>query len=493
MLMPALLPENLLFYQVAETEEQLLEMLEANPTDLVYFFEACCDDETWCVTHPLFMKQILIWLTRQVFRTKLRISLGRIAAKALQKHFQNLVNWVPINVIFELADGKKAVNSLLFQGISPFFYELIRTNFFEKKQITVSLIPARLDEFKIIQEYVYTGEVKELWRIQENEILKILQLARFYQLPELSRACEELYLRYISVGNYMGYMDLSEQHGLELVRQKCCELFNSLQTALIFTPVGTHDLICEFTVSTATTLDQFRAWSQYVTYFIAGSQAMEDLNVVLLLQQCPRLLSIDIGNSREFSSHILQLHRFKELVLAGCLWLQDQPFKKIVAAFPQLEKLDLTSCSQITSMGWGELIKLPRLSSLNLARCDALDDEAFGLILASARHLHELVISECRGLTKAGFHALAASKEPLDRLDLGRTGLDDSSLLEITSRIQSLSSLDLTRCQNLTEQGILDAIKNAPSLVEVYLEHTAIGEKALQDLKQLKPNLHLHH
>ena len=440
MLMPALLPESLLFYQVAETEEQLLEMLEANPTDLVYFFEACCDDETWCITHPVFIKKILVWLTNQVFRTNLRISLGEIAAKAVQKHFQNLVIWVPTNIIFELADDTKAVSSLLFQGISPFFYELIRTNCFEKRERNVSLTPTRIAEFKIIQEYVYTGEVKELWRIQENEILKILQLARFYQLPELSRTCEELYLRYISVSNYMDYMALSEQQGLELVRKKCCELFNSLQTALIFTPVGTHELICEFTVSTATTLDQLKAWSQYVTHFIAGSLVMEDLNVVLLLQQCPRLLSIDIGNTREFSSHILQLHRFKELVLSGCLWLQDQPFKKIVAAFPQLEKLDLTSCSQITPMGWGELTKLPRLSSLSLARCDTLDDEAFGLILASARHLHELVISECRGLGKASFHTLATSKQPLDRLDLGRTELDDANLLEITSRIQSLSS-----------------------------------------------------
>lgn len=489
MLMPALLPENLSIYQVAETEAQLLEMLEANPIDLVYFFEACCDDETWCITHPVFIKRVLAWLTGQVFSKKLRIFYGKIAAKSIQKHFHNLVQWIPQNVIFEFADGKRVINSLLFQGISPFFYDLILTNCFEKEENTVSLTSVSLADFMIIQEYVYTGGVKELWRLQENEILKILQLARFTQLPDLAKFCEELYLRYISVKNYMDYMALSEKQGLELVRKKCCELFNSLQSALIVTPVGTQALICEFTVSTATTLEQLKAWSHYVTYFIAGVQVMEDLDVILLLQQCPRLLSIDIGKTREFSNHFLQLHRFKELVLSGCLWLQDQTFKKIVASFPQLEKLDLTSCSQLTAMGWGELTKLPRLSSLNLSRCDALDDESFRLILASARHLHELVLNECRGLTKASFHALAMSKQPLDRLDLGRTGVDDANLLEITLRVQSLSTIDLTRCQNLTEQGIYDALKIAPSLSEVCLVHTAIGEKALEDLKQLKPHL----
>jgi hypothetical protein len=188
---------------------------------------------------------------------------------------------------------------------------------------------------------------------------------------------------------------------------------------------------------------------------------------------------------------MLQLQRFKDLVLSGCSWLQDQTFKKLVAAFPQLEKLDLTSCSQITSMGWGELTKLPRLNSLILAKCDALNDEAFGLILAAARHLNELVLSECRNLTKASFHLLAASKQSFHHLDLGRTELADADLLEITTRIRSLNSLDLTRCQNLTEQGIFDALKNAPSLTEVYLAHTAIGEKALEDLKQLNQHLRL--
>ncbi|MBA3237918.1 MAG: BTB/POZ domain-containing protein [Parachlamydiaceae bacterium] len=489
MLMPALLPERLSLYEAAESEERLLDLLEKNHSDLIYFFEACCDDETWCDTHPLFIKKIIDWITSQILSGILRVDLAKIAAKALQKHYYNLKSFVPKNIFFELEDDLVAINSLLFQGISPSFYDLIRTNCFEMNKIKASLKPTRSFEFKIIQEYIYTGEVKELWRLEESQILRVLQLARFYQLQDLSKDCEELYLRYISINNYMDYMAFSQQQNLMLIREKCCALSNSLQSALIFTSLGAQDLACEFTVSTATTLDELKAWAKYVTHFIAGSQVMEDLDLILILQQCPRLRSVDVGKTREFSNHMLQLQRFKELVLSGCRWLQDQTFKKLVAAFPQLEKLDLTSCSQITSMGWGELTKLPRLNSLILANCDALDDESFGLILASARHLRELVLSECRGLTKVGFHALATSKQPFDLLVLGRTEVVDADLLEITSNIRSLNSLDLTRCQNLTERGIFDALKNTISLNEVCLTHTAIGEKALSTLKQLKPQL----
>lgn len=491
MLMPALLPENLEIYQAAENEEKLFGMLQANPSDLVYFFAACCDDETWCDTYPSFVKQVLVWLTECLFSAKLNVFLGNIAAKAVQKHYRNLMTKIPLNIIFQLEDDITIVSSLLFQGISLFFYDLIRANCFEKGENKVSLAPTRIFEFKIIQEYVYTGDVKELWRLEKSEILKVLQLARFYQLSELSRSCEELYLRYISINNLMDSMALSEKQNLELVRKKCCELFNSLQTAIIFTPVGTQDLVCDFTVSTATTQEQLKTWSPYVTHFIAGSQVMEDPNVISILQECRRLRSVDIGKTQEYHNIMLELTRFKELILSGCLWLQDQNFKKLISAFPQIEKLDLTSCSRITSMAWGELTKLPRLNSLNLTRCEELDDEAFGLILASARHLSVLELNGCRNLTKASFHALAISKQSFDHLGVGRTGLEDANLLEITSRIQTLRFLDLTRCQHLTEQGIFDALKIAPSLKEVSLAHTEIGEKALEDLKQLKPYLQI--
>src|SRR5437868_3687781 len=105
MLMPALLPEKLLFYKDVKTEEELLELLSMNSSDLVSFFEACCEDETWCDTHTLFTKKSLLYLTDQQFRNNISMNLGKTVAKSIQKHYQNLMGWIPLDIIFELEDG----------------------------------------------------------------------------------------------------------------------------------------------------------------------------------------------------------------------------------------------------------------------------------------------------------------------------------------------------------------------------------------------------
>nr|MBA3603322.1 BTB/POZ domain-containing protein [Parachlamydiaceae bacterium] len=471
MLMPTILPYSLSAYQIAENDDQLFEMLVKKPPDLLSFFAASCEDETWCNNHSDFSSKALKWITEQFYLEILPLNSVSDVGNAIREHFHNIEKWLPLNLYIKLANRTVAINSLLFQTASPYWFNFIRTNFFEKGKKSIVYSNISFDDFEILREYAYTGKVKELYRLKETDILRILHLARGSEFQYLEKECEELQLRYITVENLFQYMIASENNSLDLVKKRCCELFNSNYSGVILSSLNSQQLNCELLTSTETSLELFAKLVLHVTHFIAGERVMEDNAAIGLLQRCSKLTSLDLGRTRNYSENILLFSHVKELIFVGCLWLQDLYFKKICTSFPLLQRLDLTSCAQITLTGWGELTKLTRLRSLSLARCEMLSNEEFSLILMSARQLHELRISECRNLSEAAFHALAACQQRFVNLDLGRTSIEDRSLLEITTRITSLSLLDLTRCQNLAEQGIVDAIK-VSSLQEVNLSHT---------------------
>lgn len=488
MLMPSMLPHKLFSYQIADSDEQLFDMLANKPPDLLSFFVVCCEDETWVNLHSNFTKNAFNWITENFYLGNINLDAVKPVVKSIREHFQNLQMLMPLDLFVELSDRLIVINSLLFQTASPYWYRLIRTNCFEKDKKTLRFSNVTYVDFEILKEYAYTGEVKELYRLRESEIFRILHLVRGSEFTALEDDCEELLLRYITPENLLKYLALSEDNAVVKVRQRCCELFNSLHSEVEISSSNSQQLSCEFKTSTEYSRELFEKLIPHVTQFIAGERVMEDPAAIALLQRCPKLVSLDVGRTRSFTEHILFLSRIKELIFVGCVWLTDVEFKKICAAYSSLQKLDLTSCAQVTLQGWGELTKLPRLVSLSLARCEALSNDEFCLILLSARHLRELKISECRSLGNQAFHALATAQQRFVSLDLGRTAIEDQSLLEITTRINSLSFMDLTRCQNLSEQGIVDAIK-VSSLQEVNLAHTNISASAIEELKRLRPSL----
>ncbi len=412
----------------------------------------------------------------------------RSVAAAIREHFQNFNKWLPLNLIVELSDRTISINSLLFQTASPYWSNYIRTNCLEKGKKSFSFTNAPYADFSILREYAYKGKVKELHLLDEKDILRILHLARGCEFKELEDESEELMLRYITPENLFEYIEISENNSLIRVKKRCCELFNSFQGGVVLFPLNIEQLALELEVSSEFSLEQFSKWTPYVTHFIAGERVMEDSAVITLLQHCPRLISMDLGRMRVFSENIYLLQHLTELIFAGSFVLDDVYFKKICINFPSLQKLNLTSCSRITLVSWGELTKLTRLITLNLSRCEFLSQEEFSLILLSARQLRELTISECRSLNNTAFHALATCQQQFVSLDLGRTSIEDQELLEIVKRITSLSHLNLTRCQNLSDQGIVNALKIS-SLQEVILTHTNISAGAIEELNKQKPSL----
>lgn len=491
MQMPVTLTRSFDAYKSAETEKELFERLNQKHLDFVYFFADACDDETWCEKHVAFVKASLKWLTHQLFHGNLSIEQAKLAAKAVRERFKGLERWIPKDIVCELQDTTLEINSFLFQTASTYWFQLIRSRCAEKKTNQLALTEVDSSEFKFIEEYAYTGQVEQLWNLTEPEMLKVLLYARICEFDRVVEELEKLLRRYIDKDNYLNYFALADERSFELIKERCCECFNELQNLILLKSLGNRFISAEVISSTEASLEQFPKIKNYVTHFISGPTTCEDPAAIALLKKCPRLISIDLGQTRSFSELPFQLTDLKELVLKGCLWLKDLQLKKICLAFSKLQKLDLTSCSQITSTGWGELTHLSRLTALILARNDTLTDLQFNLILSAARRLHELNLNECKNLTHSSFQVLAASHSRFVSLGLSRTQVGDVELLQIISKMPSLSYLDISRCHNLTEEGIFDALKISYNLSQVKLSRLEVSSGIIEGLKKLKSNLNI--
>ncbi|CAJ2670513.1 unnamed protein product [Trifolium pratense] len=103
--------------------------------------------------------------------------------------------------------------------------------------------------------------------------------------------------------------------------------------------------------------------------------------------------------------------------------------------FPNLQLLDLNSCTDISEKGIGHVLR----------RC------------CKIRHLN---LSELKP-PRVNFVLT------LEVLDLSKSGIDDSSLYMISKCCFGLLHLDLSNCSNVTEQGVMQVVENCTQLREI--------------------------
>ena len=81
------------------------------------------------------------------------------------------------------------------------------------------------------------------------------------------------------------------------------------------------------------------------------------------------------------------------------------------------------------------------------------------------------------------------SNPNLNYLNIAHTTVSDAVLLDIVSKCRSLIELDISRCQYLTEQGIVEAIQQAPKLKLIKIAHCNISTDTMKALQIEQPNI----
>ena len=85
--------------------------------------------------------------------------------------------------------------------------------------------------------------------------------------------------------------------------------------------------------------------------------------------------------------------------------LTDDDLLLIKEKLPELERLNLAGCGQLTDAGLAHLQSLTKLKQLNLSKCFELTDDGL-VLLKSLKALQQLDLGWCEQLTDAGVNLL---------------------------------------------------------------------------------------
>ncbi|AES99034.2 F-box/LRR protein [Medicago truncatula] len=125
------------------------------------------------------------------------------------------------------------------------------------------------------------------------------------------------------------------------------------------------------------------------------------------------------------------------------------------------------------------------ISSFDLLSLN-ISDELLSSIAYQCLPLTRLVLQDCTGYSYSGILSLLSKCQHFQHLDLqNAVFLKDDHVVEMSSFLVDLESINLTHCSMLTESAFFVLLKNCPSLSEIKMEHTCIGKKSLESSKSL--------
>nr|GEU93818.1 hypothetical protein [Tanacetum cinerariifolium] len=130
----------------------------------------------------------------------------------------------------------------------------------------------------------------------------------------------------------------------------------------------------------------------------------------------------------------------KYLNLSANSDMSDECLVKITSVCPNLKVLHVSSCSRITG--------------------------SIGEILNNCREIRNLSIQDCGGVKNLG---LRMKPLKLEKLYMGRSGVNNDGLREIAVRCNEIVNIDISGCQYVTTDAVIYMVKKCEKLREVNL------------------------
>lgn len=488
--LPLELPKELRYLGEAKDSKMLMEMLTSLPPDLITFFESACEDSSWCAKHTDFMNSAIQWITIKSFEERLMDEFAQRAATAIRKNFNILRHQIFLNLIFEV-DGKQIKqNSLLWATVSDYFHKHIRIECREKKNSKISMGAMNHGIFEQIQEYVETGNVNNLWRKSEREILEVFRDASEWNIPGLMIDCEILLKKYITPENAIETLISAHKNRWLHLKLTCMEFINHLNLGIYLEIENVQNLSVEVLNFRRKTLEVFEQLSSVITHLHLGGSLAENPEFSDVIQRCPNLIGINFSGSVDFSDKFLAIPQdIQDLDLSKCTWLKGEYLQMFARACPNIKTLNLTSNYDLTYDDWTELYEFYELETLDISRCHQIKNEDFTVIFKACRMIKKLIMVECIQVEEAMFNEIGRVMSGLTDLNIARCNISDAALVDLSTKCNNLVTLNLVRCLNITEKGITEAIRHFPSLRELDISNCRIPPVVLQKMKKIRPTL----
>lgn len=491
MQMPSLLPKNLEKYSDAVDEMELFTQLRDQLPNLINFFIAACDDQTWIDEHRTFTSKAIEALTRRFFRQSLHPETASKIAFAIRQKWK-LLDELTCRDLTVFYRGKEyAINSLLFTADSPFLRNIVLSECVEKNKKFFKLIDPPFDEefFKTYLAYIQEGELPDLWHKSSDELIAFMKMTVDCECKPLENLTAETYKRYLDKKNVFDKALFAYKCGWYSLFNVCAHTANTYQLGISFLlnkpgfAIEMHDLLDD-------TLKIFYSLTADISHLTCKGVLAENPLLVKLVESCPYLYSLDVADATE-GTYILQALSPKTEILNITLseWLNATTLAEAFSNAPNLTALTLARNIQLDYRSWGLFTKLKQLRLLNLSGCFQIRDADLSIILQGCPRLQELVLSECNKLLDQGFYLIGRFARNIINLDLSKCLLTDAALIDISFRCKSIQKLILFQCSYISDKGISEVAKKLPNLTLLNVKFSNLSKEVYQTLLNENPNL----
>lgn len=429
------------------------------------FFIEGCEDRTWILaTKGGVIKPLGALITEWFWLQKLTSKELEKISQAIQGQFLALEPYLVKDLELVVEKDIYSVNSLIFLGHSPYFRDLAMRQVAKEGKRRVELKGIHSSFFTFIWEYLYQGELANLWKEEPERILDVIRLASRLGLTNMAAFSAGVYKRYLAYDNAADHLLLAAREGLIALSVEAATFLSQRVEGLgAEEKEGLSLTIQSLSLENQETIKKL---IPIIKEIHLKEPACADAALVPLIKAMRPLRRIDISATKSVLESLLEaLPYSEELNLASCSWLSDALFFITIRRCPRISRLNLSHNFQLTLRSWGELANYPGLTEINLSQCSSIDDDDLDLIVSSIPQAMSLCLDDCTKLTDQGIEAIARQCRSLEELSLnGCLSLVGTGVVEIVTRCSSLKELSLQRCRGLRPELIASMQKLNPRL-----------------------------
>ncbi|KAJ6803530.1 putative F-box/LRR-repeat protein 3 [Iris pallida] len=188
---------------------------------------------------------------------------------------------------------------------------------------------------------------------------------------------------------------------------------------------------------------------------------------------CYKLSSLKIGICLNINEEGLVhvgngCREIHELDLYRSVGVTDASISAIARGCPMLQIINLAYCTKITNNALRSLSKCSMLNTLEIRGCSQVSSAALYDIALGCRQIIKLDIKKCYNIDDAGMLPLARFSQNLREINLSYCSISDVGLLSLAS-ISCLQNMTILHVRGLTPNGLVAALLACGGLTKVKL------------------------
>lgn len=192
------------------------------------------------------------------------------------------------------------------------------------------------------------------------------------------------------------------------------------------------------------------------------------------ISRCSQLKSLKLGICLNISDeglvHIgIGCSKLKELDLYRSDGIGDSSISAIATGCPGLEMINTAYCKSITDRSLMSLSNCSKLNTLESRGCPLITSVGLEAVSTGCKQLSKLDIKKCHNIDDAGMISLAHFSQNLKQINLSYTSVTDVGLLSLAS-ISCLQSMTVLHLRGLTPRGVAAALLACGGLTKVKLQ-----------------------